>query len=144
MAVSSIAERHVRRIRLRNGRECKMRRPRLNQDHVASNQAGRVCTASCIRPRVEDYCAVVIRGITEQVMEVDGKAVQMADVEGPEICVERVVKESVIDGEIDRAAFFAWACCLCSTLARRFRLGGVGKGGFRIRRVVIGGQVQSV
>lgn len=40
-------------------------------------------------------------------MEVDGKAVQMADVEGPEICVERVVKESVIDGEIDRAAFLA-------------------------------------
>lgn len=116
--------------------------PRLDQDHVASNQAGRVCTASGICPRVEDYCAVIIRGVAEQVMEVDGKAVQMADVEGPEVCVERVVKEGVIDGEIDRAAFLAWARCLCSTLAWRFRLlGGVRKGGFRIRRVVIGGQV---
>lgn len=78
-------------------------------------------------------------------MEVDGKAVQMADVEGPEIRVERVVKKSVIDGEIDRASFLAWTRCLCPPLARGLRLlGGVRKGGFRIRRVVIGGKVQSV
>jgi hypothetical protein len=43
LAVASVAERHARRVHLRDGRKCEVRRPRLDENHVDGQNAGSIC-----------------------------------------------------------------------------------------------------
>jgi hypothetical protein len=70
----------------------------------------------------------------------------MADMKWAKVCMEGIVEKGIIDCEIHGASLFAARSRgIGSALARRlWLLSGVGKRGFRIGRVVVGSQVESI
>jgi hypothetical protein len=102
LAVSSIAERHVRRIGLRNGSQSQMRGPRLDHDHVACNETCGICAAARIGFAVENNWTIAVGWVTKNFVEENSEAVQVTDVEWAEISMESIVQKSVINSEVHR------------------------------------------
>ena len=100
LAVSSVAERHVWWVSLRNRRKGQMRRPRLNQNHVACNKASSVRTATGICLAVENHRSVAVGRVPEDFVEENCKSVQVTDVKRTKVRVESIVKEGVVDGKV--------------------------------------------
>ena len=116
LAVPGISEWHVRWIGLRNRSESKVRRPCLDQDHVASHQAGSVCSAPGICSAPEYHRSVIVRRITQDLVELDCESVQVADMQWTEVVVECIVQEGIIDSEVYRlwsVVYWCWPL-LCS------------------------------
>lgn len=65
---------------MRDRCQSQVRRPGLDEDHVAGNQAGRIGTASCIRLRVEYHCTVTVLRLPEDLVELDRKTIQVTNV----------------------------------------------------------------
>lgn len=54
-----------------------------------------------IRGAPEDNGPILVLGRSEDIVEVEGKAVQVADVERAKVVVEGVVEQAVVDGEVE-------------------------------------------
>jgi hypothetical protein len=39
--------------------------------------------------------------VAKDIMQLHGKAIQMSDVQRAEVCMERIVQQAAIDGEVD-------------------------------------------
>lgn len=65
-----------------------------------------------IGPAPEDYRAVLILLGTQNLMKLERKPVQVADVERAEVMVEVVVEEDVINGEVVRLPVAGLLNCL--------------------------------
>ena len=92
LAVSSITEGHVWWIRLGDRRQCQVWRPGLNQNHVASNQACGIRTTPRVCLAVKDHRSVTIGGVSQDLMEMDRKAVEVTNVIGTEIRMKSIVE----------------------------------------------------
>lgn len=101
LAVSGIAEGHVRRVGLRNRGQGQVGRPGLDENHVASHEASGICAASCIGLAVEDNRAIAVGGVSEDLMEKDCKSVQVTNVEGTKVRMEGIIEEGIINSEVD-------------------------------------------
>ena len=102
LTVSRVAEWHIRRIRLSNGRQRQMRRPGLYQDHVACDQACSIGPAPRVCSAPEYHSSVIVGWIAENLMELHGESVEVTDMQRPEVVVESIVQEGIIDREVDR------------------------------------------
>ena len=56
----------------------------------------RVCTAP------EDYCSLLIRWVAKNLVQLDSKAIQVANVERAEVAMESVVQQGLVDAEVHR------------------------------------------
>ena len=77
-----------------------MRRPGLDEDHVASHEACGIRAATRVRFTVKYHCTIAVFGIAQDLMEENGKSVQVPDVKRAKIRVESVVEEGVIHRKI--------------------------------------------
>ena len=68
-----------------------MRRPRLDQDHVAGHQAGGVGPAPRVGSAPEDDGSIVVGRVAEDLVELHCESVEVADVQWAEVGVEGVV-----------------------------------------------------
>lgn len=68
-----------------------MRRPCLNQDHVAGDQTCCVCAASWVRFTPEDHGLVTVGRVTQYLVEVNGKSVEVSNVQRAKIGMEGIV-----------------------------------------------------
>lgn len=100
--------------------------PVLDQEHVASKDASGVGPTwkmlawlkkkrrmqdkrtPRIRLAPEDDGAVLVLGIAQNFVQHDGKAIQVADVQRTEVCVEGIVQEVLVNGKVDWGR--SWAC----------------------------------
>lgn len=125
LAVSSVSERHVGWISLRNRRQRQMRWPGLNENHVASNQTGSIGTASSVCLAVEHYSPVTVRGISENLVEVHCKPVQMANVVRAKVCMKGIVEQRIVHREVHGCASLTArgaGVCSCRPFAGRLGL----------------------
>ena len=124
LAVASISEGHQRRLDLGNGRKSEMRRPSLDEHHVASKHAGGVgatyfllveppsktslfvffLLTSGVSSAPEDNGPITVLLSTEDLVELNRKAVQVANVQRPKVVVEGIVEQGVVNGEVARRA----------------------------------------
>lgn len=147
LAVSSVTERHVRRVRLRDGCQSQMWRPRLDQNHVACDETRAVGTAPRVCFAVKHHSTIPICRISQNLMEVNCKSVQMSNVERTEVGMEGVVQQGIVDREVHRTALFGWR----RRLRQRGSLGW-GSGLFQcvwerrsgIRRKVIRSEIETI
>lgn len=72
----------------------------MDQDHVARNQASSIGPTSSIGLTPEDHRPIVVRRVTQYLMEVDSETVQVADVQRAKIGMEGVIKKRVVNGKI--------------------------------------------
>lgn len=101
LAVSGISEGHIRRIGLRDGCESQVRRPGLDEHHVAGNQAGSIRPAPGIRSTPKYNCSVIVGWIAKDLMELNGKSVEVSDVKRAKVVVECVVQKGIVNSEVD-------------------------------------------
>lgn len=97
--------------------------PSLDQHHIACDETCSICPTSCICATPEDDCAITVGWITEDLVELHGKAVQVTDMQWAEVVVKSVVQKGVINGEVDRRGSYSDGC----------GAGGVGSRGFLVR-----------
>ena len=82
-------------------------------------------------------------------MQLHGESVEVTNVQRPEVGVEGIVQEGLVDGELDRGVNFG-ACSygawlrLCGPLAGRSILTRVRERGAGIRRMRVGGKVEPI
>lgn len=120
-----------------------MRWPGLDKNHVASDQASSVGTAPRVWFAVEDHSAVTVLGITENLMEIDSKPIQVSNMERTEIRVEGVVKQGIVYRKVHGASLSRGTCG--RTLAWGLGLlQRVWKRSSRIRMVVVRGEVETI
>jgi len=74
----------------------------LNQNHVASQQASRICTTSGVGFAPKHNTPVCVCWVSQDFMQLYSKAIQVPDMKRSKICMEAVVEKRVIDGEIYR------------------------------------------
>lgn len=75
----------------------------------------------------ENHCSVLIIWVSQHFMKLNREAVKMPDVQRAKVCMECVVEEAAVDGEIE------WGC----SRNRRIRMGALRTGaGLRARRVL--------
>lgn len=94
----------------------------------------------------ENNGAVLVFLRTKDVVEVNSKSVEVANVQRAKVMVEGIVEESVIDGEVARRLSGAgrWCGGRLPTLPGRGRCLGVWERCLRGGRVNVSGQVQAV
>ena len=68
-----------------------MRRPFLDQDHVAGEDAGGVGATSRVSMAPEDDGTIILVFVAKDVVKFHGKAIEMPDVKGTEVGAEGVV-----------------------------------------------------
>jgi hypothetical protein len=116
----------------------------LDENHVASDQAGRIRATSRVRPAVEHDGAVAVLRIAEDLVEENGKPVQMTNVKRAKIRVESVVEEGVVYREVHGTSA-SGSMRQGRTLARRFRLlRRIRERGLCIRRRVVRCEVKAI
>ena len=81
-----------------------MWRPRLNKNHIAGDQTGGIGTTPGILPAVQNDRPVAIRRIPQDFVKVDGKSIQMTNMERTKIRMEGVVEECIVNREIYRSS----------------------------------------
>lgn len=101
LAVPGISEWHVWWVSLGNGGQCQVRRPGLNEHHIASYDACNVCSASRVRFGPQNHWTIGIFWVSQDLMKVYRESVQVSDMERAKVCMERIVQEQPIDIEID-------------------------------------------
>ena len=79
-----------------------MRRPILNKHHVACKYTSRIGSASRVRLTPEHDSAVLVRRVSEDLVQANGKAVQVSNVQWAKIRVEAVVEEFIVAREVCR------------------------------------------
>jgi len=150
LTVACITKWHVWRIRLRNWCQRKVRRPCLNQHHVARYQACSICSTPWICPAPEYDSSIIVGWIAQDLVEDDGKPVQVTDVQRTEVGMERIVEEGVIDGEVHWGRAAGIRCSrslLCSwrlLMRWSFCLGRVWKGSILAGGMSVGCKVQTI
>lgn len=80
LTIPSISEGHVWWIGLCNGSQSQVGRPCLYQHHVACNQARGIGSASRICPAPEHDSSIAIGRVTEYLVELHSKSVEVANV----------------------------------------------------------------
>lgn len=102
----------------------------------------RVCTAP------EYYCALLVGRVAENLMQLDGEAVEVTNVERAEVAVEGVVQQGLVDTEVHGrerlGATSRGALGARRALRRRRVLLGVRERRVRIRCVRVRGKVESI
>lgn len=118
----------------------------MDQNHVASNQAGGICTALRVGLAVEHNRPVTVCGVPKNLMEVNRKAIEVTNVVRAKIRMESIVEQGILHCEIDRAASLAAGSAgMGSTFAGRLGLlQREGKGSSRIRRGIVGGKIETI
>ena len=96
-----------------------------------------------VRGAPEDNGPVLVLGRGEDVVEVEGEAVQVADVQRAEVVVEGVVEEAVVDGEVEGLLGPPRVAAPRGRARRRGRV-GVGEEGVGRRGLRVGGEVKAV
>lgn len=120
----------------------------MDEDHVASNKTCGIGTTPSVRLRVEHHWAITVGRVAQNLMEMDRKPVQMTYVEWTEVCMERVIKQGIIDREIHGASPLPTGGVRLGSrraLAWRLRLlGRIREWSSRIRCVVIRSQIKTI
>ncbi len=78
-----------------------MRRPRLDQDHVASDQTGSIGPAPRIGSTPKHHCSIIVCWVTQDLVKLNGEAVEVADMQRSKVGMEGVVEKGVVNGEVD-------------------------------------------
>lgn len=76
--------------------------PGLNQDHITSDQTCRICAIPRVRLAPEHNGSIVIFWVAKDFVKMDCESIEMTDMEGPEVGVEGIVEQAVIDGKVHR------------------------------------------
>lgn len=97
-----------------------------------------------VRGAPEDNGPVLVLGRGQHVVEVEGEAVQVADVQRAEVVVEGVVEEAVVDGEVEGLLGPPRLPAAPRGRARRRGRVGVGEEGVGRRGLGVGGEVEAV
>lgn len=77
--------------------------PRLDQDHVAGHQTRGVCSTAGIWLAPEHHWAILVLGIAEDLMKLDRKLVQVADMQRTKVRVECVIYQGIVDSKVYRS-----------------------------------------
>lgn len=108
---------------------------------------------SLLTPRVgvapEDDCAVLVGGVAQDLVQLNGEAVQVTNVKWAKVTVESIVQERLVNAKVDgREHLVCWGCRAAMgarrPLGRRLGLLGVREWGRRIRGIRVRGQVETV
>ena len=76
--------------------------PRLNQDHVASNQTCGIGSASRVCSAPKHHCSIIVRWITQYFMKLDSESVEMTNVQGAKVGMKSIVEKCIINCEVNR------------------------------------------
>jgi len=84
----------------------------------------------CVAP--EDYRSVLVRRIAQNLVQLHGEAVQVANVQRAEVAVESIVEQCLVNAEVDWGMRLGASCGRanlgpCRPLRRRRTLLGVGE-----------------
>ena len=77
-----------------------MRRPRLDHDHIASEQTRRVGATSGIGFAPKHNPTIDVCRVSQYFVKLDSEAVEMADVQWAKIGIEAIVDETIVDGKV--------------------------------------------
>lgn len=124
-----------------------MRGPGLDQDHIARHQTSSVGTAPRISLAVKHHCAVTVGGISQNLVEMHGKTIEVSNVERTEVCMEGIVEQGVINSEIDRPLrrVSSWGLLASRSFTRRLGLRcSIGERRVSIGGGIVGGEVQAI
>lgn len=148
LAVSGVTEWHVRRVSLRNWGQSQMRWPGLDENHVASDQASSIGTASRVRLAVKHYRTITVCGVPKDLVEMHRKAVEVTNVVRAKVCMKCIVEQGILYRKVHGAA--ALASGGTGVGSRGALAGGLGllqregKRCSRVWRGVVGGKVQTI
>lgn len=99
----------------------------------------------------ENNGPVLVVGVAQNLVQLNGEAVEVANVEWAEVGVEGVVQQGAVNGEVDgRRVGLGWRSRTCLSLGRALAWrpallgGGVGEGSLGVGRRRVRGEIQAV